>query len=284
MGCMVQMEADLLNVNRLRSVQLRDPVYHELAAGKARGWSPNFGNYHAGITLGKVLSPSEGWLHKGTLRVVCRLSVGTDFQRVAFPAADTGQELSESLGNLLSSRLLSDVVIEVSGEEIEAHSAILAARSSVFATMFSAPMRESLEGRVVIEDLDMISVKELLRFLYTGEVSEEALSGNDTTIGLLKAAHRFEVISLVGRCTQALKATLNFETVSDRLQLADMMGCTAFKARCLEFMWQHIIEVQETAGYSQLVERQPSLLKDLVTVAAGPAPKRRRTDNGFGSC
>lgn len=78
-------------------------------------------------------------------------------------------KLSEDLGNLFDNERFSDVSLAVNGREFQAHKAILAARSPVFAAMFEHEMEERKQNRVAITDVDDEVLKEMLRFIYTGK-------------------------------------------------------------------------------------------------------------------
>jgi len=118
---------------------------------------------------------------------------------------------------------------------------------------------------------------ELISFFYTGEINKDVMSNDESTLALLQAAHRYEAPAVVEKCTAALRSRFTNETASDRLELADMINCPAFKTQCLDFMRQHMHQVQETKSYERLVERRPALLRDIIAAMAGPAPKKRRT-------
>ena len=64
---------------------------------------------------------------------------------------------------LLESGLFSDVTLVVEGQEICAHKAILAAHSPVFKAMFEHKMSESLEGKVMIDDIRTSDLREFIR-------------------------------------------------------------------------------------------------------------------------
>jgi len=272
----------------------RDPVKHrKLSAQQYRafteassdgasswGWCPSFdgGNPIIGLNLTKILDSSQGWLHHGALRIVCMISIvmGLDKVEAAEEEFDAHKEVCDSFKALLESKLFADLTLKVGDEHIRVHSLILAARSPVFSAMFSAGMRESQEKEVTISDLDVEAVRELISFFYTGDFKKAVLDNDDSTLALLQAAHRYAATSLVKRCTAALSARFTVETVSERLELADMIDCGVFKDQCLEYMRQQMPEVQETAAYSRLVERRPALLRDVVAAMAGPPHKRCR--------
>uniref|UniRef100_A0A7S2EZD4 BTB domain-containing protein n=1 Tax=Alexandrium andersonii TaxID=327968 RepID=A0A7S2EZD4_9DINO len=253
-------------------------LYEAIGIGSASGWSPSFGAGIPGLTLGLVLDPAKGWLHENVLRVSAKLTLVLGLEKgwQAQPMPNMQQEVCESFQTLLDSARLADVTLVVGGERIEAHSLVLMARSSVFDAMFSTSMRESREKEVVIEDLKPSAVRELLSFFYAGSVKKETLDQDDTTLHLLQAAHRYEAAPLIEVCTQALRSRLTADNVSERLEIADLMGCPVLREQCLEFMQRHMADVKATDAYSRLVERHPSLLKDIVDAISGPPRKKRR--------
>jgi len=253
-------------------------LYEAIGVGSASGWSPSFGAGIPGLTLGTVLDPAKGWLHENSLRVSAKLTLVLGLEKGIQPPApvtNLQQEVCDSLRLLLESKRLADVTLIVGGERIEAHSLVLMARSSVFDAMFSSSMRESREREVVIKDLKASAMRELLSFFYAGSVRKETLDQDESTITLLQAAHRYEATPLIEVCTQALRSRLTAENVSERLEIADLMECSVLREQCLEFMQRHMADVKATESYSRLVERHPSLLKDIVDAISGP-PKRRR--------
>mmetsp|Transcript_104420 Transcript_104420/g.265016 ORF Transcript_104420/g.265016 Transcript_104420/m.265016 type:complete len:375 (+) Transcript_104420:58-1182(+) len=277
----INFEIQILNRTAKEHRKLQDTMFRSLTRKQSRGWSPSFHDPCGipGITLAKILDESQGWLHDGVLRVTCRLSVVTGFGKEdsTIDMSDTQQGLRDSFKALLESQLFSDVTLKVGSEHIHAHSLVLASRSSVFLAMFSSRMRESRERVVDIGGLDPVAMKELVSFFYTGEVSAAMLGTDDSALTLLQAAHRYDAPAVVEKCTAVLRARLSPENVSERLELADMIDCATFKGQCLDFMRQHIHEVQGTRSYAQLSERRPSLLRDIIAAMAGPAPKRHRS-------
>ncbi|KOB75925.1 Speckle-type poz protein, partial [Operophtera brumata] len=68
--------------------------------------------------------------------------------------------LSDDLGALFDNERFSDVTLAVGGREFQAHKAILAARSPVFAAMFEHEMEERKRNRVDITDVDHESARD----------------------------------------------------------------------------------------------------------------------------
>lgn len=259
-------------------------AFHEASSDGASswGWCPSFegGNPIIGLSLTKILDVSQGWLHHGALRILCMISIVMGLEKIETTDDEINPQkgVCDSFKALLDSKLFADLTLRVGDEHIRVHSLVLAARSPVFCAMFSTgSMRDSLEKEVTITDLDVEAVLELVSFFYTGEFKKEALESDDSALALLQAAHRYSAAPLVRKCTTALSSRFTVETVSERLELADLIGCAVFKEQCLEYMRQQMPEIQESPSYERLVERRPALLRDVIAAMAGPPPKRRRS-------
>lgn len=276
----VKLDLRVLNRDVAKSVASIGTCYAPLAFGVGRGCSPSFGSGVGlmDLPLSKVLDASQGFLHDGTLRVECTLSVVAGLERSSSPLLenDTQKEVLDSFRAILRSELYSDVVLKVGGQTIAAHTLVLAARCPVFAAMFSSSMKECTDRVVHIADLEPNAVREMVSFLYTGDVCAEALETDDSATAILQAAHRYQLSSLVERCVCSLSERFKAETVCERLEFADMMGCDTFKEQCLTFMKCHMHEVRETEAYARLVERRPALLRDVIDIITGPPSSKRR--------
>lgn len=285
--CTISLEMAVINKKVGTCLTLTDPTYHAILSGKARGWSRSFEmkdrRRHEGVKgmpLSEVFDVSFGWLHMGALRVSAKINVVIGHEVASSSQTSDAvagqQEVCESLQALLASGNMADVTIKVGDERIQAHSVILSARSPFFAGMFNSPMRESKDREVNMEDLGAPAMHALLHYMYTGNVQKGVMENDDQCNALLMAAHRCAVPGLTQRCVQALASRLEVETVADRLQRAELIGCPIFKGQCLEFLQTRLPEVQATEGYARLVDQRPALLKDIIEVMHPPT-KRRRT-------
>lgn len=85
-----------------------------------------------------------------------------------------------------------DIQFHVRGNIFHAHRWILAARSSVFARMFSVDMVESRTGHVFVKDISPSIFKNLLFFIYTGEAKPTRCKQQ-----LKEAADKYEITTLL---------------------------------------------------------------------------------------
>ena len=50
---------------------------------------------------------------------------------------------------------------------------LLCCRSSVFRAMLDSDMREARKGVIIIQDMDSTTVRSMINYFYTGEMSED---------------------------------------------------------------------------------------------------------------
>lgn len=232
-----------------------------------RRWGPAEWE-EAGVELPAVVRP---WALLGSGEA--RVTIAAYRMEIEPGDARMHADLARDLGMLYCSENQSDVTLVIGDTRLPAHSAILAARSKVFAAMLKSPMRESITKEVVLEDVDVDIMREMLRFLYTGGVEPQVLEEDSGTMALLQAAHHFEVPLLEECCAQVVGARLQVETAAEVLQAADSMNCLSLRDTCLAFVAAHVAEVQTTDGFRHLAESRPSLMLDLVAAIVPPLKK-----------
>eukprot|EP00928_Gymnodinium_smaydae_P025525 TRINITY_DN20298_c0_g1_i1.p1 TRINITY_DN20298_c0_g1~~TRINITY_DN20298_c0_g1_i1.p1 ORF type:complete len:338 (-),score=45.16 TRINITY_DN20298_c0_g1_i1:141-1154(-) len=99
---------------------------------------------------------------------------------------------SKIMRSLWEDRSFSDATIVCGNVFIPVHRCVLCKSASFFERAFEGSMREAGEAKITIEDADENAVKEMLCYLYTGNVSSNA----DHT-SVLPLAHRLDIESLV---------------------------------------------------------------------------------------
>jgi len=283
----LKFQFELINKDPAKNLLKTFTSIRRMAGGSNVGWGPaaiptdkKYAN-NGFVTLQDVFNPDKGWLEEGTFRANILLKIYNKDQHQVPAAASVGSgpqfNLSKDLAALLSKGDHTDVIIKVKDEEIRAHSLILMARSSVFGAMFASPMLEAKARTVVINDLDFGAVKATITFMYTGHIDGDLLKPDGDALGILEAAHRYDVTSLVDLCVQSLIAHLDVATVSECLHVADLIGNTSLKTSCLNFVRLHISEVQATEKFAKFVATRPALLTELLASLFPPA-KRQRTE------
>jgi hypothetical protein len=118
---------------------------------------------------------------------------------------------------------LCDIKIQTNdGVIFNAHKAILVARSPVCLKMLTSNMKEAATNTVEVDDFDSTTMRELLRFIYCGEVQYL----NENAKDLIYAAEKYEVKHLKEICIEELAANVSEENVIETLIIADQVSGT----------------------------------------------------------
>ena len=193
--------------------------------------------------------------------------------RVVLPPRSVGGDLLA----LLTSGTLSDVTLRPSsGPEIRAHKAVLAARSPVFAAMFTQGMAEADSTEVTLSDLSSAVLHRLMHYLYAEEPRDDAFEDAE---GLLAAADQYQLPRLVALCEQELCGRVEVQTAARLLLLADRHHATQLKEHTLEFIGEQPAEVMASEGW-QLLGTEPNLLQELFAHHAGVRKRPVGTASG----
>jgi len=277
----VKLQAELVNTDPSKNVRKAFRCWRVIRNEKDWwGWAPDMTPPAGFVTLRDILDSSKGWLHAGTLRIEVKLALALDDQthNKSSPLRDNSYEaLSTDFRSAFLSGDHADVTIQVKGqsETFRAHSFVLMARSSVFAAMLSSPMREGIEKNITVESLDFAAVQTTVSFLYSGQVDPDVLKSDEAALGILAAAHQYNIPSLVDLVVHVLAARLNVDTISEWFYIADLIGSTKFRARCMEFIRVHISEVQNTEKFAEFIAKRPVLFTEILASLFPPAKRQR---------
>lgn len=168
---------------------------------------------------------------------------------------------------------------------IKAHKLVLQARVPVFETMLSSEMREGETGEVTITDMLPDVFRVLLYFIYADDLPAELRDNKmDTSMAqhLLMAADRYQLGRLRAMAERRLCETLDIETVSTTLVLADKSNASNLRKVCLSFTAQNLNSVIQTVEYARMTEACPDMVKEILNAVASQgnplarsAPSRR---------
>ncbi|KAG1682116.1 Protein roadkill [Nymphon striatum] len=229
-----------------------------------------------------LLDEANGLLPDDKLTLFCEVSVVADSVNISgqsnavqFKVPEC--KLSDDLGLLFESQKFSDVTLCVNEREFQAHKAILAARSPVYAAMFEHEMEERKQNRVEITDVDHEVMKEMLRFIYTGKAPNLDKMADD----LLAAADKYALDRLKVMCEEALCSNMTIDTAAEVLMLADLHSADQLKAQAIDFINTHATDVMETSGWKTMINKVPHLIAEAFRALAtqqipplGPPRKR----------
>lgn len=119
------------------------------------------------------------------------------------------------------------------GVELKACKEVLAAHSTVFESMFKIDMEEAASDKVEIIDFSGRVMKELLKFLYYGKVSEDL---EDFDVELYHAAKVYDIDGLPEICYESIYNNLNAENVFKIVSFANLYDLDFLFYKCCWFI------------------------------------------------
>ncbi|XP_049768659.1 uncharacterized protein LOC126106427 [Schistocerca cancellata] len=179
-------------------------------------------------------------------------------------AEDTTEEELESdvakdLEQLMDSKFLSDITLSAGGVRLDAHRAILCARSPVFRAMLSHDTKEALEGLVEISDTEQQVVSEMLRYMYTDKVCVQS----DLTEQLLVVFDKYGLQDAKVRCEMKLARQVTVDSAADIAALAIAHTCSFLQKVCVAFIKQNLEQVVGSRGWANIIDRYPEAVKTI---------------------
>lgn len=232
-----------------------------------------------------LMDEANGLLPEDKLTMFCEVSVVADSVNVSGQSLMSSLkvpeiQLSDNIHSLLETGNFSDMALKIGDTRIPVHKSILAARSPVFSAMFQHDLEENKKGFVTITDLELDSLKEMLKFIYTGKVSQLETMADS----LLAAADKYALDRLKVMCEEALASNLNIENVCDVLILADLHNAQQLKSVAIDFTNSHAQEVMDTPSWQRLVKNHSNIvaeafraLASVQSFSCSPPRKRQKT-------
>lgn len=154
---------------------------------------------------------------------------------------------------------LSDVIFLIGNEKIPAHKLMLASVSPVFEGMFSHQMKENLTNMVQIENVDSNAFKEMLRYIYIGQIENL----KNVVFGLYELADKYDIVNLRIICEEFFERCLSIENVIAVLEHADRHNSDNLKNECIAFMDRNFDKVGNTEAFRRI---HKDLLLDFIYV------------------
>ncbi|XP_052810905.1 BTB/POZ domain-containing protein 6-like isoform X2 [Mya arenaria] len=158
-------------------------------------------------------------------------------------------DFAETNLQLLETQILSDIAFSFEGgkEFVRAHKNILSSRSPVFYTMFCGSLQES-SAEIEIPDVDAITFKQFLRYLYTKSCDVNA----DSVMHLIYLSKKYDVPALQNACRDFLKEGFNVENVCTILGQALHFQKDDLQRDCLKFISNKTAKVLKSASFMSL--------------------------------
>ncbi|XP_049842805.1 ankyrin repeat and protein kinase domain-containing protein 1-like [Schistocerca gregaria] len=158
------------------------------------------------------------------------------------------------------------VTLVAGGTRLAAHTAVLAARSPVFADTFRRFSLQATGGRVAVSGVQGPVLRQLLAYVYT-------VPG--TAQQLLAAADKFGLPGLRAQCEQQVAAELSVETAAATAVLAISNSYVILRQATVDFIKAHAAQVMATRGWSDAWRSHPNVMDELTSLLPKPAVETR---------
>lgn len=176
-------------------------------------------------------------------------------------------QLKNDFDQFLNNEQFSDVKFVVGNQSFYAHKIMLANKSRVFAAMFTTEMIENKKNIVVLEDIEIDTFKELLRYIYEGKT----MKINEIAEELLVAADKYEITGLVHMCTEILYNRFTVHNALHLLQLADKLNIQKIKRKALELIKAHATYLADKPEFHDLPK---DLIVEVLREVANPKKRK----------
>ncbi len=251
------------------SVQKADGTCWGRIGNTFKKFSPeqNSWGYGKAFSKAKLLEKTGDLLPAGRLTIVCNLEIYySDRQtegkrpRIQFKLEDT-PGLGDNMAKALQSGEFADVTVVCGPKSFPCHKAVLAARSDVFAAMFShKETAENQKNEVVIADTDPDVLEQLIQFIYTDKCDDLlAMAGS-----LLTEADKYNLPRLKALCEEAMCENIDVGNAASVLVLAYLHEAKNLQTVAVEFVTQNMVKVSETPGWKSITESHPRIMNEIL--------------------
>ena len=181
---------------------------------------------------------------------------------INFPNFDRGEKnLLKDLTALFVQQSNCDIHFFFEGKneqhKLGAHVNILTARSSVFAAMFQHNMKETLTGKVYIQDVPYNIFTELLHYIYSGRTKTEM--NEDTAQPLYIASDKYDIEDLKKDCVHFLVSSFTVENILHLLVWAHLHLVDELKTKAFKFIAKHGKAVCQLDDWETFIKQYPDL-------------------------
>ncbi|XP_023316704.1 speckle-type POZ protein B-like, partial [Trichogramma pretiosum] len=200
---------------------------------------------------------------KNTVTIQCELEVFKEYEssldsRIINNESETIDQVK--FDSAFLSKEFSDVELITSDENsISAHRIILAMASPVFKAMLTHDMLERKNNSVEIIDTPYNILIEMLRYIYTGEISS---TKPDKVLEILAVADKYQIDNLKVKCEKILCAELSTENALDILEAALKYNIKNLANEAKNFVTAHIQLFVNTEKFKNIVD--PGVLHDVI--------------------
>ncbi|KAI1290090.1 Protein maternal effect lethal 26 [Halotydeus destructor] len=162
------------------------------------------------------------------------------------------------LYNSIDNRLC-DFEILTNGGSMKVFRSMLCLKWSYFDDMISARYSESLNNTWVIDDFSYQTMKAIVLYVYCDTIT---LDDKEQVLEILKAAHRYQLDSLVQDCSYYLLLNIHFEDALEVFVVSDLYALVDLKTKCSDLISGALVrmKMKDMPGYGEF-SKHPDVLR-----------------------
>ncbi|ODM90843.1 Speckle-type POZ protein B [Orchesella cincta] len=212
-----------------------------------------FREYHEpkiGLFIRKTILRTIRARHSATPKIV-------NEDEDTFPQTDFSDGQIQ-IGEYFMNDECSDIIILCqSSTKFPAHRIVLSTRVEYFKSMLASRMKETVEGIIRIDDMDPVTCKEFLRFIYQGKVENLSNSVRE----LYTAADKYGMDDLRSLCERHLFNHLTVENALEVYDLSQMHGSPVLSRRSKEIIiWNRDRFASDPETFKNFTCKYPELI------------------------
>ncbi|XP_031850186.2 RCC1 and BTB domain-containing protein 1-like isoform X1 [Nomia melanderi] len=225
-----------------------------------------------GLCLGQaILTPLLTSLKNVHDVFACYATTKVMHQPLILSDVKAEKDLMDCLKEAFDDSTTSDLTIQVEGQPIYVHKAMLKIRSQYFKTMFQDHWIENNKSVIECSEYPYKVYRAFLKYLYTDEID---LSADEETgvLELLELANRYCDIQLQKRCIQIIKESITVFNVPVLYSIAKQYNFPELEEYCLKYAIDHMAVLIQASRFSELRE---DMMKTFLIKAAEASTSKK---------
>ncbi|XP_062569949.1 kelch-like protein 40a [Saccostrea cucullata] len=160
------------------------------------------------------------------------------------------KRLLEGLYQFYREGQLTDVTLDVEGQQFACNRNILAASSPFFKAMFTSDVKESTDNVVPIHGISKDAMESLLDYMYSGRLNLT----NENVQNVFSASNFLEMLEVVDMCIEHISGALTLSNCLDVFFFAVYNYCEKLKLKSGNFILKKFPELAETEEFLSKIE------------------------------
>jgi len=161
-----------------------------------------------------------------------------------------------------------DYTVAVDGETIPVHRCILAQHSHYFQRLFATTGTvEAANNCLTITDFSSVTVRTMLKFIYTGAVGSVDVKGIENKEALLRIAEKYQLDGLKEIMEHCLAKEVNAQNFFHLAAVSDMYSAKVLKKACALHLAKYSSSIVNSGQWNELRRQRASFTSDLLEKA-----------------